>query len=629
MVWLSGWLYRKSHVIQQQAGAGVNYQIPVKVYKGSGSDGNESWHGQTVGKVYCNNHCRNDFGDIRFTTSDGSTLLDYWMQELSAGNYALFWVEVNGDLTAGNVTIYIYYDNATAITTSNIKNTAIQGDHFDDGVIDTTDLWTISGTGTAIESGTTVKLKTTASWGWKRLIDKTQRDKDAKAFEGRMKVIANGGESCGCQPLVFAIAGPTCYEEFFLISSGDGKVRIGLRQPSCVVWLSQTAGGNELAFYSGQTRFAQKITISDKDICRVDFKVKKVGNPTGTISCRIRKTSDDSIIATSPTTYNAGDLTTSYAWKSFTFPNVNVNEEAYVSLEAPSEDASNHFRALSNNGNVCAGVLSIYTGSWTDYATYDMTIKIYEIGCSWVYPAWTGSVVRSTGTWYRYRLFYKEGKFRAIIYTDAWGSPEDTGWLDLCDCGVGDFYFGGGGNNDEGETDYYFMRKYVDPEPTHGSWGSEETPEEPEPEVSEKQHITDAIKEWTYDYIFKHVPSEKINADITYGFGETKKIQGKHSILFIETSKVLGKLCKPFMETKPIIQRVLLIKFNEVCPIIGNCIKNFRETQSVLGVVFEWFINGEKVYGETKSVEKDIREIIEKDEEYEKIFEEIEEIEND
>jgi len=71
--WLSGWQYRKSHVIESASGAGTNYQVRIKVHYGSGTDSGED--------VYLNSHCRTDFGDVRFTDDDGVTLLDYWIEE--------------------------------------------------------------------------------------------------------------------------------------------------------------------------------------------------------------------------------------------------------------------------------------------------------------------------------------------------------------------------------------------------------------------------------------------------------------------------------------------------------------------------------------------------------------------
>jgi len=113
--WLSGWTYRKSHIINSAAGAGINYQLRFIVNKGSGTDADCD--------VYLSNHCRDDFGDIRFTGSDGTTELDYWMESYTSGDKATFWVEVTDDLSSSNATIYTYYGNTGALTTSNGANT--------------------------------------------------------------------------------------------------------------------------------------------------------------------------------------------------------------------------------------------------------------------------------------------------------------------------------------------------------------------------------------------------------------------------------------------------------------------------------------------------------------------------
>ena len=113
--WLSGWSCRKSHVIDNATGAGTNYQIEITAYYGSGTD--------SGGSVYLNSHCRTDFGDVRFTASDGSTLLNYSMISLASGNNAVFWVQDPDDLSSSNSTIYIYYGNSGTTTTTNGVNT--------------------------------------------------------------------------------------------------------------------------------------------------------------------------------------------------------------------------------------------------------------------------------------------------------------------------------------------------------------------------------------------------------------------------------------------------------------------------------------------------------------------------
>jgi hypothetical protein len=150
--WLTGWSYRKSHVISAATGAGTNYQVKITVHYGSGSDSN--------GDIYCNSHCRTDFGDIRFTDNDETTLLDCWMESKTNSNNAVFWVEVADSLESSNVTIYIYYGNATA-TYPYLATDLAQGeatflffDNFVDNTIDTAKWQTYgSGGGSISETG--------------------------------------------------------------------------------------------------------------------------------------------------------------------------------------------------------------------------------------------------------------------------------------------------------------------------------------------------------------------------------------------------------------------------------------------------------------------------------------------
>jgi hypothetical protein len=120
--WLSGWQYRKSHVVNAASGAGTNYQVKIIAHYGSGTDSGAD--------VYLNSHCRTDFGDVRFTDDDGETLLDYWMESKVDSDYAIFWVEVADDLSSANATIYIYYGKSDASTTSNGANTFLFFDDF-------------------------------------------------------------------------------------------------------------------------------------------------------------------------------------------------------------------------------------------------------------------------------------------------------------------------------------------------------------------------------------------------------------------------------------------------------------------------------------------------------------------
>jgi len=119
--WLPGFDYRKSHVINSATGAGTGYQVKVTAYYGAGADGG--------GSVYLGGKGRTDFGDVRFTSSDGSTELSYWIESKTDSNNAVFWVKVAEDL-GSNRTVYIYYGSSSAATTSSGDGTFLFFDDF-------------------------------------------------------------------------------------------------------------------------------------------------------------------------------------------------------------------------------------------------------------------------------------------------------------------------------------------------------------------------------------------------------------------------------------------------------------------------------------------------------------------
>jgi hypothetical protein len=104
----ASWLYAKTITVTN---AVANKQTKIVIGYNSSANGED---------VDCNSHCQTDFDDLRFTGSDGTTLLDYWVQEVKAdgASYnATVWVE--NDATP-STTLYMYYGNAgaTAVDTS-------------------------------------------------------------------------------------------------------------------------------------------------------------------------------------------------------------------------------------------------------------------------------------------------------------------------------------------------------------------------------------------------------------------------------------------------------------------------------------------------------------------------------
>ena len=83
-------------------------------------------------------------GDIRFTASDGVTLLPYWIESWNAGSTsASLWVKVPS-IPAAGATVYMYYGNAGTTSASNGNTTFDFFDDFSLGSIDPTK-WTVGG----------------------------------------------------------------------------------------------------------------------------------------------------------------------------------------------------------------------------------------------------------------------------------------------------------------------------------------------------------------------------------------------------------------------------------------------------------------------------------------------------
>ena len=126
MGWLSGYAYRKEITITGTPdGAQTNYQMLLNIIKGAGSDGGNS--------VYLGNHALDWPEDIRFTKSDGETLLDFWREESDATD-GTWWIEFDSISASPNTaTFYIYYGKASDSDVSNGDNTFIQFDNFERG----------------------------------------------------------------------------------------------------------------------------------------------------------------------------------------------------------------------------------------------------------------------------------------------------------------------------------------------------------------------------------------------------------------------------------------------------------------------------------------------------------------
>lgn len=114
------WWHYKEATVEQLDNAGTGYQIRITAHFGSGTD--------SGAHVYLNGNCRTDFGDVRFF--EGNNPLDYWMESMTSGDNAVFWVELDSNLSSGNILLKVSYGNLGATSTSNGDNTFIFFDDF-------------------------------------------------------------------------------------------------------------------------------------------------------------------------------------------------------------------------------------------------------------------------------------------------------------------------------------------------------------------------------------------------------------------------------------------------------------------------------------------------------------------
>jgi len=126
--WLSGWTYRMPITISNSGSALSNYQVLVTVDTAS---------------LISAEKMSSDCGDIRFTDSDGVTLLNYWIEPETINTASTrIWVKVPSIPASSTKTIYMYYGNPSATSQSNGDNVFDLFDDFDDGVFNT-NKWSI------------------------------------------------------------------------------------------------------------------------------------------------------------------------------------------------------------------------------------------------------------------------------------------------------------------------------------------------------------------------------------------------------------------------------------------------------------------------------------------------------
>lgn len=128
MAWLSGWSYAKEISLTGQTGAGTLYQVDLDIGASAGGD------------FHLEGHCTNFPQDIEVTDDDGTTLLNFWIEDITADPIKMY-VEVADDL-GSNQKIWVYYGKSGATTNSDGDATFLNYDGFEDGsTTDAGDIW--------------------------------------------------------------------------------------------------------------------------------------------------------------------------------------------------------------------------------------------------------------------------------------------------------------------------------------------------------------------------------------------------------------------------------------------------------------------------------------------------------
>jgi hypothetical protein len=129
--WLTDYNYRKQFTITGSTdGIQTDYQIPITISRTVGVDASST--------AYVGTKCESDYDDIRFTTSDGSTLLDYWIESATTTT-ATIWVEFDSIAASPTATnFFLYYGNSAAVAYSSGDDTFQFFDDFPGVALDAT-----------------------------------------------------------------------------------------------------------------------------------------------------------------------------------------------------------------------------------------------------------------------------------------------------------------------------------------------------------------------------------------------------------------------------------------------------------------------------------------------------------
>jgi len=151
---------------------------------------------------------------------------------------------------------------------------------------------------------------------------------------------------------------------------------------------------NEGMYASLRIREGQRLTISNRRVPELSFRLAKMGSPTGDVTFAIRKVSDDSIIVSKVWGDASALPPGASTWPEVTFDSpVLINEEVRLSCEFSGGDSSNCIQTYLNIPSVKEDeFLVLYVSFWEDRPTEDICYR-YTYEYEWATTEWQNTLV--------------------------------------------------------------------------------------------------------------------------------------------------------------------------------------------------------------------------------------------
>jgi len=174
---MAGWKYKREITITENSGSTLtNYQVKIELTPTN----------------FDYSHANSDGSDIRFTDSDGKTQLSYWIEKWDPTGTSIIWVKVPSIPASSTKTIYMYYGNPSASSTSSGDSTFIFFDGFDGSSLDTSK-WTTNTNNYQVSGGEIVLW---GSWNEGHLYMNTKSSFNTPVIvEARVRIHAVGQDT--------------------------------------------------------------------------------------------------------------------------------------------------------------------------------------------------------------------------------------------------------------------------------------------------------------------------------------------------------------------------------------------------------------------------------------------------